>query len=148
MPRLEFPLDLPGVTRQALWEFHRDPAALERLTPPEKKIRVVERPKEMYAGARVVLSVRQFGLWLTWISLIEIWEPETRFVDVQEKGPFASWRHEHLFFEGRLLDRVTYEVPLAMVGGRLADRALVRPDLQRMFEYRHGVTAAALRPRA
>ncbi|MDL2717929.1 MAG: SRPBCC family protein [Acidobacteriota bacterium] len=146
MPILEFPLDLPGVTRGALWEFHRDPAALERLTPPEKKIRVVERPKEMYAGARVVLSVRQFGLWLTWISLIETWEPETRFVDVQEKGPFASWRHEHLFFEGRLLDRVTYEVPLAMVGGRLADRALVRPELERMFAHRHRVTAAALRP--
>jgi len=148
MPRLEFPLDLPGVTRQALWEFHRDPAALERLTPPEKKIRVVERPKEMFAGARVVLSVRQFGLWLTWISLIEAWEPETRFVDVQEKGPFASWRHEHLFFEGRLLDRVTYEVPLAMVGGRLADRAFVRPDIEHMFEYRHRITAAALRPGA
>ncbi|MEO8587504.1 MAG: SRPBCC family protein [Acidobacteriota bacterium] len=146
MPHLEFPLDLPGVTRKALWEFHRDPAALERLTPPEKKIRIVERPKEMYAGARVVLSVRQFGLWLTWISLIETWEPETRFVDVQEKGPFASWRHEHLFFEDRLLDRVTYEVPLAMVGGRLADRALVRPDIERMFEYRHRVTAAALLP--
>ena len=147
MPILEFPLDLPGVTRGALWEFHRDPAALERLTPPEKKIRVVERPREMYAGARVVLRVRQFGLWLTWISLIEVWEPETRFVDVQEKGPFASWRHEHLFFEGRLLDRVSYEVPLAMVGGRLAERALVRPDLERMFKHRHAVTAAALRPR-
>jgi ligand-binding SRPBCC domain-containing protein len=148
MPILEFPLDLPGVTRGALWEFHRDPAALERLTPPEKKIQVVERPLDMYAGARVVLRVRQFGLWLTWISLIEVWEPETCFVDVQEKGPFACWRHEHLFFEGRLLDRVTYEVPLAMAGGRLADRVLVRPDLERMFVHRHRVTAAALRPRA
>jgi ligand-binding SRPBCC domain-containing protein len=148
MPILEFPLDLPGVTRGALWEFHRDPEALERLTPPEKKIRVIERPRDMHAGARVVLRVRQFGLWLTWISLIEVWEPETRFVDVQEKGPFASWRHEHLFFEGRLLDRVTYEVPLAMVGGRLADRALVRPDLERMFAHRHRVTAALISPQA
>lgn len=99
---LEFPLDLPGVSRGALWKFHRDPTALERLTPPEKKIRVVERPMDMHAGARVVLRVRQFGLWLTWISLIEVWEPETRFVDVQEKGPFAYWRHEHLFFEGQI----------------------------------------------
>jgi ligand-binding SRPBCC domain-containing protein len=147
MPILERTLDLPGVTRAALWEFHRDPAALERLTPPEKEIQVVERPREMRAGARVVLRVRQFGVFLTWVSLIEVWEPETRFVDVQEKGPFKSWRHEHLFFEGRLLDRVTYEVPLAMAGGRLADLALVRPDLKHLFEYRHGVTAAALRPR-
>lgn len=147
MPVLEFPLDLPGVARDALWEFHRDPAALERLTPPEKEIRIVERPAEMRAGARVVLRVKQFGLWLTWISLIEVWEPESRFVDVQEKGPFASWRHEHLFFEGRLLDRVTYEVPLTFLGGNIAERALVRPDLERMFAHRHKVTAAALRPR-
>jgi ligand-binding SRPBCC domain-containing protein len=147
VPVLEFPLALPGVTRAALWEFHRDPKALERLTPPEKKIRIVERPREMHAGARVVLKVRQFGVWLTWVSLIEVWEPETRFVDVQEKGPFASWRHEHLFFEGRLLDRVTYEVPLTFVGGRLADLAIVRPDLERMFAHRHEVTAAALRLR-
>jgi uncharacterized protein len=147
MPILEFPLDLPGVTRSALWEFHRDPSALERLTPPEKEIRVVERPKEMFKGARIVLEVRQFGLWLTWISLIETWEPETRFVDVQEKGPFASWRHEHLFFEGRLLDRLEYQVPLAAFGGGLAEKALVRPDLERMFAHRHRVTAASLRPR-
>jgi ligand-binding SRPBCC domain-containing protein len=147
MPILEFPLDLPGVTRSALWEFHRDPSALERLTPPDRKIRVVARPKEMFAGARVVLKVRQFGVWLTWISLIEAWEPETRFVDVQEKGPFASWRHEHLFFEGRLLDRVAYQVPLAAFGGGLAEKALVRPDLERMFAHRHRVTAAELRRR-
>jgi ligand-binding SRPBCC domain-containing protein len=145
VPVVEFPLELPGVSRSALWAFHRDPSALERLTPPEKEIRVVERPVEMFAGARVVLEVRQFGILLTWISLIETWEPEERFVDVQEKGPFASWRHEHLFFEGRLLDRVAYEVPLRALGGSLADRALVRPDLVRMFAHRHAVTRAAFR---
>ena len=143
MSVLEFSLELPGVSRSALWGFHRDPSALARLTPPEKEIRIVERPKEMYAGARVVLEVRQFGLWLTWISVIETWEPEERFVDVQERGPFASWRHEHLFYEGRLLDRVAYEVPLSALGGALADRALVRPDLERMFAHRHRVTKAA-----
>jgi ligand-binding SRPBCC domain-containing protein len=100
----------------------------------------------MFAGARLVFKVRQFGLWLTWVSLIETWEPETRFVDVQESGPFASWRHEHLFDEGRLLDRVTYEVPLSALGGSLAEKAFVRPDLERMFAHRHRVTAAALRP--
>lgn len=101
----------------------------------------------MGAGARVVIRVKQFGVWLTWISLIEAWDPESRFVDVQEKGPFASWRHEHLIGEGRLLDRVTYEVPLAVLGGRLVDAALVRPDLVRMFAHRHSVTRKALATR-
>jgi ligand-binding SRPBCC domain-containing protein len=144
LPTLEFALDLPGVTQRAIWDFHGDPRVLERLTPPGKEVRVVERPPAMGAGARVVIRVRQFGVWLTWVSLIEAWEPESRFVDVQEKGPFASWRHEHLIGNGRLVDRVTYEVPLAALGGRLVDAALVRPDLVRMFAHRHAVTREAL----
>jgi ligand-binding SRPBCC domain-containing protein len=144
VPTLTFPLDLPGVTQRAIWDFHGDPSVLERLTPPGKKIRVVERPAAMGAGARVVIRVRQFGIWLTWVSLIDAWEPPFRFVDVQEKGPFASWRHEHVMEDGRLVDRVTYEVPFARVGGRLVDAALVRPDVVRMFAFRHAVTREAL----
>jgi ligand-binding SRPBCC domain-containing protein len=148
MPSLEFVLDLPGVTQRVIWDFHQDPSVLERLTPPGKRVRVVEKPAVMRAGARVVIRVRQFGVWLTWVSLIEAFEPESRFVDVQEKGPFASWRHEHLVFPGRLVDRVTYEVPLAAFGGSLVDRLLVRPDVERMFAHRHAVTREALLPRA
>ena len=144
MPTLEFTLDLPGVTQRAIWDFHGDPRVLERLTPPGKEVRVVERPASMGAWVHVVIRVKQFGVWLRWVSLIEAWEPESRFVDVQEKGPFASWRHEHLIGEGRLLDRVSYEVPFAALGGRLVDKTLVRPDLVRMFAHRHAVTREAL----
>ncbi|MGA7991194.1 MAG: SRPBCC family protein [Thermoanaerobaculia bacterium] len=144
MPTLEFALDLPGVTRSALWTFHGDPAVLERLTPPEKKLRIVEIPATMGRGGRVVLEARQFGVRLRWISTFEEWEPPARFVDVQVKGPFTSWRHEHLFADGRLVDRVTYEVPLARLGGRIVDALLVRPDIERMFAHRHRVTREAL----
>jgi ligand-binding SRPBCC domain-containing protein len=144
VPNLEFVLDLPGVTRRTLWDFHSDPAVLERLTPPGKQVRVAERPAAMGAGARVVIRVRQFGVWLTWVSRIEAWEPPSRFVDVQEKGPFASWRHEHLFEDGRLVDRVSYEVPLASIGGRLVEASVVRPDVVRMFAHRHAVTRETL----
>jgi len=144
MPTLEFALDLPGVTQRAIWDFHGDPRVLERLTPPGKEVRVAERPAAMGAGARVVIRVKQFGVWLTWVSLIAEWEPPVRFVDIQEKGPFASWRHEHLFTNGRLVDRITYEVPLAHLGGRLFDVLLVRPDIERMFAHRHAVTREAL----
>jgi ligand-binding SRPBCC domain-containing protein len=144
VPTLTFTLDLPGVTQRAIWDFHRDPAVLEKLTPPGKNVCVVQRPATMGAGARVVIRVRQFGAWLTWVSLIDVWEPTSRFVDVQEKGPFASWRHEHLMEDGRLVDRIAYEVPFARLGGRLVDVLLVRPDVVRMFAYRHAVTRVAL----
>ncbi len=144
MKTLEFVLDLPGVGRNALWEFHRDPSVLERLTPPGKRVRVLEKPAGPRDGARVVIRVRQFGVWLTWVSRIEGVVPGSRFVDVQEKGPFASWRHEHLFEDGRLTDRVTYAVPFEALGGRLVDRLLVEPDVRRMFAHRHAVTREAL----
>jgi ligand-binding SRPBCC domain-containing protein len=144
VPTLEFALDLPGVTQRSIWDFHQDPSVLERLTPPGKRVHVVEKPAAMHAGARVAIRVKQFGLPLTWISRIEVFEPESRFVDVQEKGPFASWRHEHLIFPERLVDRVTYVVPLARLGGRLVDSLLVRPDIERMFAHRHRVTREAL----
>ncbi len=60
------------------------------------------------------------------------------------KGPFARWRHEHLFEEEALVDRVDYEVPLVFLGGRLVDLAVVRPDLRRMFRFRHDATAQRL----
>jgi ligand-binding SRPBCC domain-containing protein len=144
VPALTFTLDLPGVTQRAIWDFHGDPAVLERLTPPEKDLRVIERPARLGRGARIVLSVKQSGIRLRWISSFAEWEPPVRFVDVQEQGPFASWRHEHLFTDGRLVDRVTYEVPFARFGGRLVDLLLVRPDVGRMFAYRHAVTREAL----
>jgi len=146
MPRLEFRLPLPGVLQQALFEFHRDPRALTLLTPPEKRVTVVERPAEMSAGALVVLRVTQLGVSLTWVSVIEIWDPPRSFVDVQVKGPFARWRHEHLFSDGLLVDRIDYEVPFAAFGGRLVDRLFIRPDLTSMFAHRHRVTREQLLP--
>jgi ligand-binding SRPBCC domain-containing protein len=144
VPTLAFTLDLPGVSQTTLWEFHADPAVLERLTPPEKNLHVVERPAALGRGVRVVLDVRQFGVRLRWITLFEAWEPPRRFVDVQEAGPFSAWRHEHLFSDGRVEDRVSYEVPLARFGGAVVDALLVRAEIARLFAYRHRATRDAL----
>jgi hypothetical protein len=144
VPLLEFRLGLPGVPRDVIAAFHADPRVLEWLSPPEKKVRVVKRPEKIEEGAEIVIEVTPFGVPIRWISRIEEWEPPFRFVDVQVRGPFSRWRHEHLFEEGALVDRVDYEVPLALAGGRLVDLAVVRPDLRRMFRFRHQATAQRL----
>ena len=95
-------------------------------------------------GCGTCAEVCPFGLPIRWVSRIEEWEPPVRFVDVQVKGPFSRWRHEHIFEDGALIDRVDYEVPLALAGGRLVDFAVVRPDLRRMFRFRHEATAQRL----
>jgi len=83
--------------------------------------------------------LRLRGIPLRWQSEITVWEPPRRFVDRQTRGPYSLWVHEHIFKEqdgGTLIgDRVEYAVP----GGRLAQKLLVAPDLERIFKYRHQV---------
>lgn len=66
-------------------------------------------------------------------------EPGHRFVDEQVSGPFASWRHEHVFRDGPagstiITDRVTYELPPTLPG-RLP-QALVEMQLDGLFAFR------------
>ena len=86
------------------------------------------------------------GIPLRWRSEITTWEPpgvdrgdegnRARFVDVQRRGPYRKWEHEHLFESvsggTHVTDRVTYSVP----GGYLVERLLVGPDLRKIFAYR------------
>jgi ligand-binding SRPBCC domain-containing protein len=63
-----------------------------------------------------------------------------RFRDVQIRGPYALWEHTHSFEpDGRggtiMRDHVVYRLPLGPLG-RLAQRLLVRRDLERIFDYR------------
>ena len=67
-------------------------------------------------------------------------------MDEQRRGPYRFRVHEHRFEEraGRTLasDRVRYAAP----GGWLVDRLLVRPDLERVFEYRRTVLRRVFGP--
>jgi ligand-binding SRPBCC domain-containing protein len=117
--------------------FFADPSCLAELSPPWLALRIVTPPpRVMRRGAVFDIAVRVHGVPLRWRSLISAWEPPHRFVDEQTRGPFRAWIHEHRFdacAEGtRIADRVRY----APLGGALADRLFVRPDLERIFAYR------------
>ncbi|MES1255779.1 MAG: TIGR01777 family oxidoreductase [Acidobacteriota bacterium] len=79
---------------------------------------------------------------LAWRSRIVRWQPGRAFVDQQERGPYASWWHEHVFrAEGNrtvMDDRVYYAPPLGLLG-RLANRVFIAPTLRRVFQYRGDV---------
>lgn len=140
MRNLRYELELPGVNQRELFRFHEDPSALPRLSPPEKHVKVIEQPKVMKAGARVIFSVSPFGVPIRWVARMDVWEPPVRFVDVQEEGPFASWRHEHVFADGLLVDLVSYAPPLRFLGGGLVDALFVKRDVEALFRFRHRET--------
>jgi len=126
--------------RDLIFKFFADPRNLERLTPDWLHFEILTHPSsEIRQGTLLDYRLRLRGIPLRWQSEITVWEPPRRFVDRQTRGPYSLWVHEHIFKEqdgGTLIgDRVEYAVP----GGRLAQKLLVAPDLERIFKYRHQV---------
>lgn len=132
--RRETELRLP---RDELFPFFADAANLGRITPPWLHFRMVSRmPVDMREGALISYRIRVHWIPLRWTTRITRWDPPRSFVDEQVSGPFRLWIHEHTFHEtsnGTLIrDHVEYEAP----GGRLVNRFFVRPDIERIFNYR------------
>ncbi len=131
---------------EALREWHFRPEAFARLTPPWEKASVIESPGSLVDGARAVIEVRIGPLKKRWIAEHEI--TGDGFIDRQIEGPFAFWEHTHRFEaineeRSRLTDSIRYRLPFGPVG-RFFGRPLVERKLDRLFLYRHSVTAADL----
>jgi ligand-binding SRPBCC domain-containing protein len=94
-------------------------------------------------GEQVTWRARHFGIWWSLTSRITVVESPTRFEDVQERGPFASFRHEHGFepLPGggtRMHDRWQHRSPLGPLGW-LADRLVLARHMRRLLETRNAV---------
>ena len=79
-------------------------------------------------GDTVTWHARHLGRWWSLTSRITTMEWPHRFVDVQDGGPFAWFRHEHRFdttTDGtRMRDRWEHRSPLGVLG-RLVDAAFL-----------------------
>ena len=134
--------------RSEVFAFFSDAHNLEAITPGFLRFRVATPgPIPMGPGTVIDYRLSLFGVPFGWRSLIEVYEPGERFVDVQVRGPYRTWRHLHEFADapgGTLVrDRVEYELPLGPLGE--AARALfVRRALERIFDHRARVIAALL----
>lgn len=98
------------------------------------------RPIEVGAGRQIRYKLSVGPAKVTWVTEFEAWEEGRRFVDVQVRGPFAAWWHEHRFEQRpdgttRMDDTVYYRVPFGPLGW-IVERLFVRPRLREIFEYR------------
>ena len=139
---------LHGVTAHDVWTWHSLPGAFERLAPPWQEIDVEDPGDGVADGSRTLLHLKKAGLTLRWLAEHRNVEPPHGFDDVQISGPFRVWEHKHHFLEhpeGCLLrDEIRYALPLGAIGHLLGSRS-VAADLDRLFRYRHEVTAQDLR---
>ncbi len=141
---------MPG-TPADVFDLYADAFALEEITPPWLRFRVVTpRPIDMGAGTLIEYRLRLHGIPMRWTTRIELWEPGRRFVDVQVSGPYRLWHHTHEFEpDGRggtkIRDVVRYALPLGALGA-LAHVLFVRRDLIRIFDYRREAVERLLAP--
>lgn len=131
-----------------VFDFFGAPENLARITPPSTRFRIVTGPaRRLREGDRIEYALRVFGLPIRWRSRIDSWRENESFADVQERGPYKSWRHSHFFRETaegvEMHDRVEYELPFGIVG-RMVAGWLVRRELEKIFEYRGRAVISAL----
>jgi ligand-binding SRPBCC domain-containing protein len=135
---------------ERVFAFFGDAANLEAITPAFLGFEVVTPgPIEMRVGTLIQYRLALHGLPLSWLTSIQAWEPGTRFVDVQVRGPYALWHHTHDFEPADggaatiMRDTVRYAIGFGALGA-LAHRAFVARDLARIFDHRATAVAALL----
>lgn len=122
-----------------LHSWHSRPGALERLLPPWEKTRIKGQTGGIDPGGKVQLRMYQGPFSLAYHALHIENIPGQMFRDIQERGPFKSFSHSHLFQDtanGSMLnDRIEYSLPLHQLLPSPVKKQ-VHEKLQRMFEYR------------
>jgi hypothetical protein len=120
--------------------FFADAANLEAITPPWLRFRIVTPPPlRMGEGMQIDFRLRWRGVPLRWLTRIQEWRENERFVDQQICGPYRLWHHRHTFTPvpggTHVTDTITYALPFDPLG-RLAHAVIVAPDLDAIFDYR------------
>ena len=149
MPILELSTEIAAPIER-VFAFHLDTRNAALISPPDTVVVSVEGTFPLVEGGEVRLRVRQRPLPIaqTWRVRIERVVEPVAVIDLMLAGPFAEWRHEHLFHDlgdgrTRMTDRVTYRPPLGPLGA-IAERLFLRRLLERSFRIRQERTRALL----
>lgn len=123
-----------------VFAFFADATNLEAITPDWLHFEILTSGAlAMKPGTLIEYKLRWRRLPVRWLTAITTWSPPSRFVDVQLRGPYRLWEHEHTFegiSDGTLMrDVVRYALPGGFLG-RLAHFCFVRGDLERIFDFR------------
>jgi ligand-binding SRPBCC domain-containing protein len=126
-----------------VFAFFADAHNLEQITPPFLRFSVRSMTTlAVRQGTEITYRLRLHRLPIPWTSRIEVWEPPYRFTDVQVRGPFRLWRHQHDFAPENngtsIRDTVHYRPPCAWLQ-RTPLLWWVDNDLRRIFTCRQQI---------
>ena len=123
-----------------VFPFFANSENLNAVTPPWLNFEILTSlPIAMKIGTKVDYRLSLHGIPIRWRSEITEWNPPHKFTDVQLKGPYRFWKHEHFFVsEGnqtRMIDRVEYAIP-GWIFAPIVHSLFVKRDLEKIFDYR------------
>lgn len=126
-----------------VWDFFSTHENLQMITPVNMNFKVISKHhgNKIYPGQLIEYKVSPFfNIPLYWMTEITHAEEQKYFIDVQKKGPFGIWHHQHHFNsiqEGvEMIDIVHYKNPVGFIG-EIANALVIRGQLKKIFEYRY-----------
>jgi ligand-binding SRPBCC domain-containing protein len=130
------------------WAFFSAADNLPKITPPALGFTIkTPTPVEMREHTLLDYTIRWMGLPIRWRTQIIDWTPPHQFIDLQLRGPYALWHHQHRFVANgqrtECSDRVIYKLPGGLIGA-MAHALTVRMQLIEIFRYRRHAIAQLL----
>jgi ligand-binding SRPBCC domain-containing protein len=136
-----------NTTMERMMDFHEDPKALSKLTPPPIFMQVRRDDRTSLTDGEIEFTMWFGPLPIRWLAVHEPGPTETSFADRMADGPMAFWRHEHIFEHAEggvaLTDRVTIAHKPGLPG-LLTRLAFDGVPLRILFFYRHLRTRMAV----
>jgi ligand-binding SRPBCC domain-containing protein len=130
------------------WEFFSSADNLRLITPPWLRFQLrTPAPATVARDSMLDYTIRWLGVPGRWRTKIIDFSPPRQFTDLQVRGPYALWLHQHTFTETpagvECRDRVIYRLPVPVLG-RVVHAAVVRRQLLDIFRFRRKVIAEHL----
>ncbi len=126
---------------EEVFAWHAKPDALPRLMPPWVPVKLKSQ-EGIRDGERTHLRLGWEPLGLSWVAEHVDYSEGRMFTDVQVRGPFAEWKHRHVFEPSqggcRLTDDISFDLPASAIGDLAV--AWIMRSLRSQFSYRHTVT--------
>lgn len=125
---------------EEIWPFFSNEKNLEQITPPWLNFKVLNSSTpDIEKNTLINYKLKFHGIPLSWQTLIKEYEPYKKFSDMQKKGPFKIWDHEHKFSSiqgGTLMEDTIYiKLPFGWLGS-LFGFFFASRDISKIFAYR------------
>ncbi|HRH56047.1 MAG TPA: SRPBCC family protein [Chitinophagales bacterium] len=141
MRRLEQIQELP-IDINTAWDFFSSPKNLNEITPEEMVFEITSPlPEKMYEGMFITYNIKpMLNIPMQWCTEITHIKEQEFFVDVQRKGPYNIWHHEHHFKATQngvlMTDILHYDIGKSFLGW-VAGELFVHKKVKEIFEYRY-----------